>query len=86
MVITYEWRGKFENAVVNVLHAEGFDHRFLDIDWHAQLNRHSLGWACAREGDTLVGFVNVAWDSGVHAFILDTVVAKWARTAILAPS
>jgi GNAT superfamily N-acetyltransferase len=28
-----------------------------------------------RRGAELAGFVNVAWDGGVHAFILDTVVA-----------
>ncbi|MFJ2767513.1 GNAT family N-acetyltransferase [Streptomyces sp. NPDC087300] len=76
MTITYEWRGPFEDTEVNVLHAEGFGHPVLDIGWRAQLARHSLGWVCARDdthGD-LVGFVNVAWDGGVHAFVLDTVV------------
>jgi len=33
---------------------------------------------CAREDGRLVGFVNVAWDGGVHAFVLDTVVAPAA--------
>jgi GNAT superfamily N-acetyltransferase len=51
----------------------------LDIDWHIQVHRHSLGWVCAREDDQLVGFVNVAWDGGVHAFILDTMVAAQDR-------
>ncbi|MER6523850.1 GNAT family N-acetyltransferase [Streptomyces sp. NPDC001508] len=74
MTITYEWRGEFENAAVNVLHAEGFDHRVLDIDWLEQVHRHSLGWVCARRDGELVGFVNVAWDGGVHAFVLDTMV------------
>ncbi|WP_242905158.1 GNAT family N-acetyltransferase [Actinomadura terrae] len=74
MTIMYEWRGGFENASLNALHAEGFDHPVLDIDWRAQLHRHSLGWVCARDGADLVGFVNVAWDGGVHAFILDTLV------------
>ena len=44
-------------------------------DWQAQLHRHSLGWVCARDRAGLAGFVNVAWDGGSHAFILDTVVA-----------
>ncbi|MFI9228129.1 GNAT family N-acetyltransferase [Streptomyces rimosus] len=81
MAITYEWRGDFENAAVNRLHAEGFGHRVLDIDWVAQVHRHSLGWVCARrdrDGE-LVGFVNVAWDGGVHAFVLDTVVTADMR-------
>lgn len=74
MAITYEWRGDFDNTEVNALHAEAFNHRVLDDDWEAQVLSHSLGWVCARDGDELVGFVNVAWDGGVHAFILDTIV------------
>lgn len=34
----------------------------------------SLTWITAHDVDTLVGFVNVAWDGGVHAFLLDTTV------------
>ena len=78
-MITYEWRGEFENAAVNALHAEGFGHRVLDVDWHTQVHRHSLGWVCAREADALVGFVNVAWDGDVHAFVLDTLVDARVR-------
>jgi GNAT superfamily N-acetyltransferase len=77
--VAYEWRGTFDRAELNVLHAEAFSHRVLEDDWWAQVNRHSLGWVCAREGDELVGFVNVPWDGGVHAFILDTIVAAKAR-------
>ncbi len=42
-------------------------------DWNAVL-AHSLGWICATDGDRLIGFVNVAWDGGAHAFLLDTTV------------
>jgi len=79
MTITYEWRGAFDNDAVNALHAEAFGHRVLADDWQAQVRRHSLGWVCARDADRLVGFVNVAWDGGVHAFVLDTMVAADAR-------
>jgi GNAT superfamily N-acetyltransferase len=34
----------------------------------------SLAYVTAMDGDRLVGFVNVAWDGGVHAFVLDTAV------------
>lgn len=34
----------------------------------------ALAHVGAYDGATLVGFVNVAWDGGVHAFILDTCV------------
>jgi GNAT superfamily N-acetyltransferase len=78
MEITYEWRGAFDNAEVNVLHAEAFDHRILEDDWRGQVHGHSLGWVCARQGDELVGFVNVPWDGAIHAFIIDTMVASTA--------
>ncbi|MFH8562034.1 GNAT family N-acetyltransferase [Streptomyces sp. NPDC017988] len=79
MTITYEWRGDFDNAAVNALHAEAFGHDQMPIDWQTQVHRHSLGWVCAREDGRLVGFVNVAWDGGVHAFALDTMVAQDIR-------
>jgi GNAT superfamily N-acetyltransferase len=34
----------------------------------------SLGYVCAYAGAALIGFVNVAWDGGFHAFLLDTTV------------
>ena len=36
--------------------------------------QRSLGYICAYQGDRLVGFVNIAWDGGQHAFLLDTTV------------
>ena len=48
--------------------------------WNARVHHHSLTWVEAIELDDrgtcrLVGFVNVAWDGGTHAFLLDTCVA-----------
>jgi GNAT superfamily N-acetyltransferase len=82
MAISYEWRGEFTSAEANRLHAECFDHPVLsdqEWDWRGQVDGHSLGWVSARDGDELVGFVNVAWDGVVHAFVLDTMVATRAR-------
>ncbi len=76
---TFEWRGSFENGELNALHAEAFDHPLRADDWRARLLEHSLGWVCARSGAELVGFVNVAWDGGIHAFILDPIVAGNSR-------
>ena len=42
-------------------------------DFHPILNR-SLAFVCAYHGERLVGFVNLAWDGGIHGFILDTTV------------
>lgn len=82
MSITYKWRGAFTNTELNELHAEAFETRIYDeADWNwlEQVSRHSLGWVVAREGATLVGFVNVPWDGLVHAWIQDTMVARAAR-------
>ncbi len=76
MDVSYLWRCEFSNEAVNRLHAEAFRHRIFDDDWWAQVNRHSLGWVCATNRAELVGFVNVAWDGALHAFILDTMVAS----------
>jgi len=81
MNITYSWRGEFTNEALNHLHADGFRHSLFTDDWLAQVTRHSLGWVCARDDQDLVGFVNVAWDGGVHAFVLDTVVAQRNRSS-----
>lgn len=40
--------------------------------WWDRIRPHSLGWVTARAGGALLGFVNVAWDGGDHAFLLDT--------------
>lgn len=49
------------------------DHRWVDF---ATVLAHSLAYVCAYNDKTLVGFVNVAWDGGIHAFLLDTTVHR----------
>ena len=82
MAVEYVWRGDFSNAEMNALHAEAFETRIYgesEWNWRDQVERHSLGWVVAREGQALVGFVNVPWDGLVHAWIQDTMVATSAR-------
>jgi GNAT superfamily N-acetyltransferase len=79
MNIDYGWRIEFSNEALNRLHAEAFNHRLLKDDWRGQVTNHSLGWVCALHSQRLIGFVNVAWDGGVHAFVLDTMVADTYR-------
>jgi len=43
------------------------------------LLQRSLTHVGAYDGPLLVGFVNVAWDGGVHAFFLDTCVDPACR-------
>lgn len=47
-------------------------------DFTVVLSR-SLAHIGAYDGDQLVGFVNVAWDGGIHAFVLDTCVHPRVR-------
>ena len=42
--------------------------------WAARLERHALTWIGAFEEGRLIGFVQVCWDGGPHAFVLDTTV------------
>lgn len=74
-----EWRGRVANDELNALHAEAFGHEVEHTDWVARLERFSVGWVVARDEGGLVGFVNVAGDGGIHAFLLDTCVASPAR-------
>ncbi|MGH9269695.1 MAG: GNAT family N-acetyltransferase [Ilumatobacteraceae bacterium] len=77
-MIIYEWRGRFTNGEANALHAEAFETRLYDDsewDWEQLVEAHSLGWVVARDGEQLVGFVNVVWDGLVHAWLQDTMVA-----------
>lgn len=53
------------------------------VPWRRRLESHSLAWVQAYDGERLVGFVNVAWDGGLHAFLLDTVVDPgWRRRGV----
>jgi len=74
-----EWRGEFANAELEAVHAEAFGHEIFEYEWNAQVRDHSLGWVIARDGDDLVGFANVAWDGGSHAWIQDVIVGAAAR-------
>ena len=79
-MVQLEWRGEFDDGELNALHAEAFGYPVESYGWRAQVAAHSLGWVTARDraGGELVGFVNVPWDGGLHAFIMDTVVRKKA--------
>jgi ribosomal protein S18 acetylase RimI-like enzyme len=56
-----------------VLRASAWGREAGDAPYGGVLKR-SLCHVGAYSGTQLVGFVNVAWDGGVHAFLLDTCV------------
>ena len=69
--VIYAWRGDVTDVeLVDLTRSHGGQ---PCPGWWNQIRPHSLGWVTARLDDgTLVGFVNVAWDGGDHAFLLDT--------------
>lgn len=71
--IQYLWRGTLtDEEMVGLVNAHGGR---AQSGWWDQIRPHSLGWVTARrQGGLVVGFVNVAWDGGDHAFLLDTKV------------
>jgi GNAT superfamily N-acetyltransferase len=72
--IEYRWRGPVSDAeMMTLITAHGGQ---AVPGWWDQIRPHGLGWVTARLPGGLVGFVNVAWDGGDHAFLLDTKVAR----------
>ena len=76
--IVFRVRPDISNDQMDALRIEGFENHIPGHDWMEQLER-SLLWIGAFEAKRLVGFVNLAWDGGVHAFLLDTAVASTHR-------
>lgn len=74
-MIDVRLRPELDEAELEALHASGFGPSPAPVPWRARLERFSVGWAGAHDGDRLVGFVNVVGDDGVHGFLVDTVVA-----------
>jgi GNAT superfamily N-acetyltransferase len=71
--VRFEWRGEAtDDELVALTRSHGGT---AQSGWWNRIRPHSLGWVTARIHDgTLIGFVNVAWDGGHHAFLIDTKV------------
>ena len=76
--IRFSWRGDAtDRELVELTESSG---GIPEAGWWDRIRPHSLGWVVARDRDSaLIGFVNVAWDGGSHAFLLDTVVHPTVR-------
>ncbi len=70
-VISYAWREPLtDQEMVDLVISHGGQ---PSAGWWDRVSQHSLGWVSARDQQgLLVGFVNVAWDGGDHAFLIDT--------------
>lgn len=69
-MVRFVWRDPVEDdEMIDLVLSHGGD---ASPGWWPRIREHSLGWVGARDDGLLVGFVNVAWDGGDHAFLLDT--------------
>lgn len=71
--IGFAWRAEVtDDELVALTQSHG---GAAQAGWWDRIRPHSLGWVTARDSDgVLIGFVNVAWDGGDHAFLIDTKV------------
>lgn len=75
MIPAYVIRFTVDDRHLSALHARAFGGDPDDVrPWVHRLHRHALTWVGAFDDQVLVGFVQVAWDGGAHAFLLDTAV------------
>ena len=76
-MVKYRVRSELTSNDLNGLFERVWDdHEFTDLNG---VLSHSLTWVAAYRGDELIGYVNVAWDGGQHAFLLDTAVDRRFR-------
>ncbi len=72
--IVFQVSPSVDNDVLNALFATAWANH-VATDFQPML-KHSLLYVCAYHAEQLVGFVKVAWDGGIHGFILDTTVHR----------
>jgi GNAT superfamily N-acetyltransferase len=80
-LITYTISPPTDNTALNALFGAAWpEHMPADF---GRVHSHSLAYLCAYAGERLVGYVNLAWDGGAHAFLLDTTLhPDWQRRGV----
>jgi GNAT superfamily N-acetyltransferase len=74
-MVTFTTRFPVDDAELSALHRRAFGTADQTVTpWAERLERHALTWVGAFDDGQLAGFVQVCWDGGEHAFILDTAV------------
>lgn len=71
-MIVYRTKPPVSNDALNALFAAAWSqHESGDF---TRVLAHSMTYSCAYHDSQLVGFVHVAWDGGIHAFLLNPTV------------
>jgi GNAT superfamily N-acetyltransferase len=80
--IAYRINPPVTNAELDKLYLVSWPNHHPPYDFRPELER-ALAYVCAYDGDNLIGFVRLAWDGGVHAFLLEpTVRPEFRRRGI----
>jgi GNAT superfamily N-acetyltransferase len=78
MEIEYRVNPAVTNAELDDLYLASWPNHHPPYDFGPEL-AHALAYVCAYEGDRLVGFVRLAWDGGIHCFLLEPTVRPELR-------
>ena len=71
-MIKYKAKPSIDNKALNDLFETSWEN-FQKRDFSKALDK-SLTYICAFYNNELIGFINIAWDGHLHAFLLDTTV------------
>lgn len=73
MDIEYRVNPAVTNDELDRLYGVSWPHHQPPYDFRSELE-HSLVYVCAYAGTELIGFVRLAWDGSIHAFLLEPTV------------
>jgi GNAT superfamily N-acetyltransferase len=73
MEIEYRVNPSVANAELDQLYAVSWPNHHPPYDFRPELER-ALAFVGAYDGDELIGFVRLAWDGSIHAFLLEPTV------------
>ena len=73
MAIAYLVNPTISNAELDQLYIVSWPNHHPPYDFGPELER-ALAYVVAYDGDELIGFVRLAWDGSVHAFLLEPTV------------
>ncbi len=73
MPISYHINPPVDNALLDELYFVAWPHHQRGYDFAAEL-AHNLLWVYGYADTRLIGFVRLAWDGGIHGFLLEPTV------------
>lgn len=71
--IDYRVNPAVTNAELDQLYVVSWPNHRPPYDFRPELER-ALAYVCAYAGEELIGFVRLAWDGSIHAFLLEPTV------------